>query len=146
MSTRMGTLGTTNSSALDRLEAQITELWGHLNAATYRFLLLVAEFDRSEAYARHGLVSTAQWLNWQCGIGTVAAREKVRVARALESLPQMSALFARGEVSYSKVRAMTRVATAANESVLVGVALHGTAAHIEKLVRKYRWVERAEAA
>jgi hypothetical protein len=51
-----------NQSALDRLESRITELWGHLNAATYRFLLLVAEFDRSEAYARHGLVSTAQWL------------------------------------------------------------------------------------
>ena len=90
-------------------------------------------------------MNTAQWLNWQCGIGTVAAREKVRVARALEGLPQISAAFARGEVSYSKVRAMTRVATAANESVLVSVALHGTAAHVEKLVRKYRWVERAEA-
>jgi hypothetical protein len=61
-------------------------------------------------------------------------------------LPQISAAFARGEVSYSKVRAMTRVATAANESVLVSIALHGTAAHVEKLVRKYRWVERAEAA
>ena len=89
----------TNHSALDGLEAQITELWGHLNAATYRFLLLVAEFDRSEAYARHGLVSTAQWLNWQCGVGKVAAREKVRVARALESLPEISAAFASGEFS-----------------------------------------------
>jgi len=132
--------------AFEQLEARITELWGHLNAATYRFLALVAEFDRTKCYERHGLVNTAQWLNWQCGIGTVAAREKVRVARALESLPQISAVFARGEVSYSKVRAMTRVATAANESVLVSIALHGTAAHVEKLVRKYRWVERAEAA
>ncbi len=91
-------------------------------------------------------MNTAHWLNWQCGIGTVAAREKVRVARALETLPQISATFARGEISYSKVRAMTRVATPANESVLVNVALHGTAAHVERLVRKYRWVERAEAA
>ena len=132
--------------AFEQLEARITELWGHLNAATFRFLALVAEFDRTKCYERHGLVNTAQWLNWQCGIGTVAAREKVRVARALESLPQISAVFARGEVSYSKVRAMTRVATAANEAVLVSVALHGTAAHVEKLVRKYRWVEEAEAA
>ena len=122
--------------AFEHLEARITELWGHLNAATFRFLTLVAEFDRTKCYERHGLVNTAQWLNWQCGIGTVAAREKVRVARALEDLPQISAAFARGEVSYSKVRAMTRVATAANESVLVSVALHGTAAHVEKLVRK----------
>jgi hypothetical protein len=67
---------------LDELEAHITELWGHLNAATYRFLALIAEFDREKAYARHGLANTAQWLNWQCGIGPLAAREKVRVARA----------------------------------------------------------------
>ena len=134
-----------NHTALDRLEAQITELWGHLNAATYRFLLLVAEFDRSEAYARHGLVSTAQWLNWQCGIGKVAAREKVRVARALESLPEISAAFASGEFSYSKVRAMTRVATAANEDVLVSIGRHGTATHVENLVKKYRWTQRRDA-
>jgi len=138
-------LRTTNHTALDRLEAQITELWGHLNAATYRFLLLIAEFDRSEAYARHGLVSTAQWLNWQCGIGKVAAREKVRVARALESLPEISAAFASGEFSYSKVRAMTRVATAANESVLVSIGRHGTATHVENLVKKYRWTQRRDA-
>jgi hypothetical protein len=90
-------------------------------------------------------VNTAQWLNWQCGIGTVAAREKVRVARALEHLPLISASFGRGELSYSKVRAMTRVASPANESALVTVALHGTAAHVEKLVRKYRWTERRDA-
>src|SRR4051794_39907053 len=135
----------TNHAALDRLESQITELWGHLNAATYRFLLLVAEFDRSQAYARHGLVSTAQWLNWQCGIGKVAAREKVRVARALESLPEISAAFASGEFSYSKVRAMTRVATPAHESVLVSIGRHGTATHVENLVKKYRWTQRRDA-
>jgi hypothetical protein len=129
-----------------RLEAQITELWGYINAATYRFLVLVAEFDRSEAYVRHLLPSTAHWLNWQCGIGMLAAREKVRTARALERLPLIAASFARGEISYSKVRAMTRVATAANEDVLLNVALHGTASHVEKLVRKYRWTQRRDAA
>jgi hypothetical protein len=131
---------------LDELEAKITELWGYLNAATYRFLALVAEFDREQAYARHGLANTAQWLNWQCGIGAVAAREKVRVARALEQLPEIADAFAKGEISYSKVRAMTRVATTANESVLVNVARHGTAAHVERLVRKYRWTQRRDAA
>ena len=130
---------------LERLEAQITELWGHLTAATYRFLTLVAEFDRNEAYARHGLPSTAHWLNWQCGIGMIAARAKVRVARALEHLPEVSAGFASGEFSYSKVRAITRVATPANESVLASIARHGTASHVEKLVRKYRWTQRRDA-
>ena len=118
------------AAVLDGLEAQITELWGHLNAATCRFLALVAEFDRNEAYARHLLPSTAHWLNWQCGIGMTAAREKVRVARALENLPEIHAGFASGEFSYSKVRAMTRVATPANESVLVSIARHGTASHV----------------
>src|SRR6185436_8258100 len=131
---------------LDALEAKITELWGYLNAANYRFLLLIAEFDREEAYARHGLANTAQWLNWQCGIGAVAAREKVRVARSLEQLPEIADAFAKGEISYSKVRAMTRVATAANESVLVSVARHGTAAHVEKLVRRFHWTQRRDAA
>src|SRR5919109_397827 len=128
------------------LEAKITELWGHISAATYRFLMLVAEFDRRGGPAYYGLASTAQWLNWQCGIQIGAAREKVRVARALEHLPQISASFERGEISYSKVRAMTRVATAANEPALLTVALHGTAAHVERLVRKYRWCQRRDAA
>src|SRR4051812_33123970 len=100
---------TSGQQAFVDLEAQITELWAHLNAATYRFLRLLAEYDRTKGYERHGLVNCAQWLNWMCGIGTVAAREKVRTARALESLPQISAAFAKGEISYSKVRAMTRV-------------------------------------
>jgi hypothetical protein len=131
---------------LEALEQKITELWGHINAATCRLLTLVAEFDREKAFERHGLANTAQWLNWQCGIGPVAAREKVRVARALERLPKLACAFANGEVSYSKVRAMTRVASPANESVLLNVARHGTAAHVEKLVRKYRWTQRRDAA
>ena len=62
------------------------------------------------------------------------------------TLPQISASFERGEISYSKVRAMTRVATAANEEALLNVALHGTASHVERLVRKYRWCQRRDAA
>ena len=131
---------------LEDLEAEITELWGYLNAATYRFLVLVAEFDREQGFARHGLANTAQWLNWQCGIRAVAAREKVRVARALKQLPEISDAFAKGQISYSKVRAMTRVATPANESVLVSIAHNGTAAHVEKLVKRFEWTHRRDAA
>jgi hypothetical protein len=138
--------GRSRERVLEKLEAEITELWGYVNAATYRFLSLVAKFDREKAFGRHGLASTAQWLNWQCGIGPEAAREKVRVARALEQLPEIADAFAKGEISYSKARAMTRVATPANESVLVNVARHGTAMHVEKLVRRYRWTQRRDAA
>jgi hypothetical protein len=132
--------------ALLALEEELFELWGHITAATYRFLELVAEYDRREGWARHGVASCAQWLSWQCGIGRVAAREKVRVARALENLPKIGEAFRRGVVSYSKVRAMTRIATPDNEATLLNVAEHGTAAHVEKLVRKYCYVERLEEA
>lgn len=133
-------------AALERLEGEITELWGHINAATYRFLKLVVEFDAQEGWGRHGCASCAQWLNWQCGIGTVAAREKVRVARALQELPLLSEAFARGELSYSKIRAVTRVATPENEGALLNIALHGTASHVERLVRRFRKTEQLEAA
>ena len=129
--------------ALDALEAQITRLWGHINAATAQFLALLAEFDRKEGWAQHGMASCAQWLNWQCGIGRVAAREKVRTARALESLPKIAEAFGEGRLSYSKVRALTRVATAATEETLLHIALNGTAAHVERTVRGFRRVQRA---
>ena len=128
--------------ALDALEARITELWGHINAATAQFLALLAEFDRREGWAHHGLSSCAHWLNWQCGISRVAAREKVRTARALTSLPKISAAFGEGRLSYSKVRAVTRVATAETEDLLLHIALNGTAAHVERTVRGFRRVQR----
>ena len=128
--------------ALGALEVQIMELWGNINAATARFLELVAEFDRREGWAQHGLASCAQWLSWQCGIGRVAATEKVRAARALESLPKISAAFGEGRLSYSKVRALTRVATAETEDTLLHIALNGTAAHVERTVRGFRRVKR----
>ncbi|MXZ27963.1 MAG: DUF222 domain-containing protein [Gammaproteobacteria bacterium] len=128
--------------ALGALEVQIMELWGNINAATARFLELVAEFDRMEGWAQHGMASCAQWLGWQCGIGRVAATEKVRTARALESLPKISAAFGEGRLSYSKVRALTRVATAETEDTLLHIALNGTAAHVERTVRGFRRVKR----
>jgi len=128
--------------ALGALETQIMELWGNINAATARFLELVAEFDRREGWAQHGMASCAQWLSWQCGIGRVAATEKVRTARALESLPKISAAFGEGRLSYSKVRALTRVATVMTEDTLLHIALNGTAAHVERTVRGFRRVKR----
>ena len=116
---------------------QITELAGHLNAGTYRWLTLIAEFDRRLGWNCGLTKSCAHWLNWKCGLDLGAAREKVRVAHALESLPLISAAMARGELSYSKVRALTRVACAGTEAALLSVALHGTASHVEKLVRHY---------
>ena len=72
---------------LDALAAEITTLAGHLNAAQYRFLKLLDEFDREQGWAGPGVRSLAHWLSWKCGIGELVAREKVRVARALRELP-----------------------------------------------------------
>jgi len=129
------------SASLEALEHRITELSAHIHAATYRLLYLIAEFDRRKGWAHWGILSCAHWLNWKCGIGLVAARDKVRVARSLDSLPKISEAFRTGQVSYSKVRAMTRVATVENEDYLLQIARHGTAAHVERLVCNYRKVQ-----
>ena len=126
------------------LAASITELMGHLNAANRRWLAMIAEFDRRKGWSDSMTQSCAHWLNWQCGIALGAAREKVRVAHALEELPLIGAAMGRGELSYSKVRELTRVATAATEKYLLDIALHGTASHVEKLVRQYRRVLEVE--
>ena len=130
---------------LANLENEITELAAHLNAATYRLLTLIGEFDERGGWHGAGLKSCAHWLNWKCGIDLGAAREKVRVAHALKELPQISAALRNGQISYSKVRAMTRVATEKNEDYLLMIAAHGTASHVERLVRNYRRVKRTEA-
>jgi hypothetical protein len=112
--------------SLEELEAQITELAGHLNAANYRWLTLIAEFDHRNGWADGKLASCAHWLNFKCGLNLGAAREKVRVAHALAGLPKIAASMSRGELSYSKARALTRVACAATEDTLLMIALHGT--------------------
>jgi hypothetical protein len=129
----------------ESLERQITELSAHIHAATYRLLELIREYDEARGWCGLGLNSCAHWLNWKCGINLGAAREKVRVAHALKELPGISEKFRLGEVSYSKVRAMTRVATDKNEEYLLKIARYGTAAHVERLVRNYRKVKRHEA-
>jgi hypothetical protein len=130
--------------SLNEIEAQITELAGQLNAAQYRWLMLIAEFDRRSGWAGAGVASCAHWLNFKCGLNLGAARERVRVAHALEGLPHIAASMSRGELSYSKVRALTRVACPATEDNLLNIALHGTAYHVETLVRLYRRAKQAE--
>ncbi len=120
------------------LVAEITTLAGHLNAANARLLALIAELDRRKGWAEWGVKSCAHWLNWKCGFSLGAAREKVRVAHALEQLPKIAAAMAEGRLSYFKVREMTRVADAASEDYLLNIALCGTATHVEETVRGYR--------
>ena len=128
----------------DALAGAVSTLAAHIHAATYRLLALIAELDRREVWAAQGALSCARWLSWACGIDTHTAREKVRVARVLTELPLLSEALAKGELGYSKVRALTRVATAGNEADLLNIGLHGTAQHVEKFVRLHRRAKRAE--
>jgi hypothetical protein len=130
---------------LDRLGDAIAELAAHLDAATARLLDLIREFDARGGW-NSGFRSCAHWLSWRVGLDLGAARERVRVARALGTLPRLTEAFARAELSYAKVRALTRVATPETEARLLAVGRAGTAAHVERIVRGWRRVDRnAEA-
>lgn len=130
-----------SGSPLPELAAAITAGAVRLAAATAAWLRLIAEFDRREGWHGCGITSCAHWLAWQCGLSPGAAREHVRVARALESLPLIAAAFADGRLSYSKVRALTRIAEPDSEASLLEVALELTASQVERTVRQWRRAE-----
>src|SRR5258705_11266445 len=122
---------------LERLGDEIAELSAHLDAATAHLLDLIREFDARAGW-NTGFRSCAEWLSWRVGLDRGAARERVRVARALATLPRLTQALARGQLSYAKVRALTRVATPEPEERLLAVGRAGTAAHIERIVRGWR--------
>jgi hypothetical protein len=130
----------------EELEGEITQLCAYRYALEARFLALLREFDTQRYWEPAGFHSCAHWLNLKCSIGLNAAREKLRVAHALADLPKIAAAFAAGRLSYSKVRAMTRIADTSNEDYLMMIATHGTAWHVETLVQKYRRVRRVQDA
>jgi Domain of unknown function (DUF222)/HNH endonuclease len=127
--------------SIDDVEFEIRRLARQMNAETYRMLLLVRDFDDRFGFARWGLRSCAEWLAWSCGLSMSAAREKVRTAQALRTLPAISAAFADGRLSYSKVRALTRVAHEADEDLLLAYALEASAAQVEERCRQMRNAE-----
>ena len=88
----------------------------------------------------NGCCSCAAWLSWRVGLDLGAARERVRVARALGALPLLAQALARGELSYAKVRALSRVATPETDARLLAVGRAGTAAQVERIVRGWRRV------
>ena len=132
-------------AALDRLGDEIAEMSAHLEAATARLLDLIREFDARGGW-NSGFSSCAAWLSWRVGLDLGAARERVRVARALATLPRLAQALARGELSYAKVRALTRVATPETEERLLAVGRAGTACHVERIVRGWRRVDRIAEA
>jgi hypothetical protein len=130
-----------NDPSIDDLDREIRTLARGMNAETYRMLLLVRAFDDRYGFAKWGLRNCAEWLAWRCDLSLSAAREKVRTAQALRSLPAISAAFADGRLSYSKVRALTRVAANHDEDLLLAYALHATATQVEERCRQLRNAE-----
>ena len=128
---------------IDPLGDEIALLSAHITAATYQLLCLLRVYDEEERW--QGFRSCAHWLSWRTGVSLGPAREKVRVARCLPALSLIPEAFAAGEISYSKVRAMTRIATAENEAKLLEFARHGTTAQVETLVRHWRRLDRGDA-
>jgi hypothetical protein len=126
---------------LERIGDEIAELSAHLDAASARLLDLIRDFDARAGW-NTGFRSCAEWLSWRVGLDLGAAREKVRVARALPTLPRLAQALARGELSYAKVRALTRVATPATEERLLAIGRAGTAEHVERIVRGWRRMDR----
>ena len=124
----------------DRLENEIAELSARIDAAIYELLVRIRRFDELGGWS--GATSYPQWLSWRANLAPGTTREYVRVAHALADLPKTADALRRGQVSYSKVRAITRVATAATEDRLLHLARQATAADLERIVRAWRLCDR----
>ncbi|HKZ06365.1 MAG TPA: DUF222 domain-containing protein [Methylomirabilota bacterium] len=122
---------------VDHIGDEIARLSAEVDVAIARLLILIREFDEQRGWS-NGFRSCADWLAWRVGLDLGAARERVRVARALGTLPLMAGALARGELSYAKVRALTRVATRATEARLLAIGRTVTAAQVERVVRGWR--------
>jgi hypothetical protein len=126
-----------SKAQLKSLGEEIATFAARVDVATHALIARLRQFDAHEGHAHDELPTCAHWLSWRTGIGLNAAREKVRVARALGELPRVDELFSRGKLSYSKVRAITRVATPETEQDFIDIALHATASQTERLARAY---------
>jgi hypothetical protein len=136
----------TDDDARELRMDRVAVLYGEITAATRAFLAAVAECDRHRDWEHAGFGSCAEWLAWRIGVTRNTANEKVRVARALEELPLTSEAMARGELSYSKVRALTRAAKPDTEAELVELARAGSAANLERVFRGWRSLDREDEA
>jgi len=123
---------------IDELDRNILDLSTRINTATYELLVMIREFDERAGWLQWSLASCAEWLAWRCDLSLTTAREKVRVAHALKTLPAIAEAFSTGELSYAKVRALTRVAHRGNEQVLLAFALRTTAALLAERCRELR--------
>jgi hypothetical protein len=127
--------------SIDDLDAAICTLARSLNAETQRLLTLVRRFDDRMGWAKWSFRNCAEWLAWRWGLSLSAAHERVRIAHALRDLPAIASAFADGRLSYTKVRALTRVAANHDSDALLDYALRSTAAQVGERCRQLRNAE-----
>ncbi len=104
---------------------------GDLDAEIGRWLVAAAQEGVHRCF---GFASFAEYVERRLGFDARTTRERLRVARALESLPEVRKVLASGERSWSAVREITRVATPENEAVWVARTERMTVRQIEHLV------------
>ncbi len=121
---------------IDDLDSAIVTLVARINASSYELLVLIRRFDERAGWLKWGFANCSDWLHWRCDLSVSAAREKVRVAHALKTLPAIASSFSSGALSYSKVRALTRVATLDSEEALLACSLRTTAARVDERFRE----------
>jgi hypothetical protein len=117
---------------------EVTTWAGRMAAGEAQLLLYVGELDARNAWSGGGVLSCVHWLSWRCGMGAKVASDRVRIARALRTLPKTFAAFAAGQVSFTQVRAITRVAVPEDEAKYLGIAKAATGQQLERLVRGIR--------
>ncbi|WP_244957308.1 DUF222 domain-containing protein, partial [Candidatus Frankia nodulisporulans] len=120
------------------LEETICRWSTRLAAASCTWLLTIAAFDRRQGWSGAGISSCAHWLALHCGLELRTAREQLATAHAMARLPAIRAALACGELSYSKVRAITRVARSENEAEWLELARSLTAGQLEQRVSRRR--------
>lgn len=131
--------------SIEEIESQLVSWSARESAVKAELLGVLAEWMARRGWERWGCTSPQQWLSWKCGLGRVAASVHIRVAMALTGLPAIAAALADGRITWSKVRAITRVATPASEQEWLTFALAGTAEHVDRLVRSFRRITPADA-
>jgi hypothetical protein len=112
-----------------------------VNKATHQMIHDMVELDDRGGWAEAGASSMVSWCSWRIGMSRSAAYEHLRVGRALADLPEIDRAMAEGLLSYSKVRALTRVARPENQEVMLNIGRAASAAQLERICRGVRRIE-----
>jgi Domain of unknown function (DUF222) len=122
------------------LGERLTTRRGLMDRGEAAWLRLLADFDRHELWQLDGQASCVDWLVWRAGLAVGTAYEKRRIAQELQRRPLLAEAFEAGDISYSAVRAITRLDDPDPEvdARLIDVAKAGTVRDLETLVLRYK--------